>query len=523
MDTRTLDRSPISNFTANGMDILNENATSFSNVISSIQFACNPYTTSPHSSSFVFLPDEENALALRDCFLQLGLQLPSFLHRVYLLDREFALFSERASTRYPVRSSTDFILHTCNGRDPSYRGLSRCLDIHQALLSLRSRGHHLHPSSQLSLFAPNSLSWSENSRHRHLSMDASRESFSSFFLRSPPNRTSSGASEMSRRSNEATTTFPDIHSVTPLLASRALFDGRRIVEDELGDFQLPSSSVDYRRGGMEARLLNSSVDVPSRGSLDATRHSLDMSHNSLDMSHNSLDIPHTSLDIPHTSLESPYRPISFAIDPPSTADYPSLGNDSLQSLFTFHTKPVTSSPLLSVHADYARWSDTSSNDLLQPWKTSRTGRMAEELETERRRANSISFLSGPQGPQGSQGPQTLQGPQGSQSARRKFLSNFSHVQSPAFSADVGLEDYSFLTRSSASELSGFELSHDSELRGSSDFKLEEGGRGSELFPGGRTHRKNSLSRLNPNSAEFVPQRRMSREKGGRELLVEADV
>ena len=519
MDTRTLDRSPISNFTANGMGILNGNATSFSNVISSIQFACNPYTTSPHSLSFVFLPDEENALALRDCFLQLGLQLPSFLHRVYLLDREFALFSERASTRYPVRSSTDFILHTCNGRDPSYRGLSRCLDIHQALLSLRSRGHHFHPSSQLSLFAPNSLSWSENSRHRHLSMDASRESFSSLFLRSPPNRTSSGASEMSRRSNEATATFPDIHSVTPLLASRALFDGRRIEEDELGDFRLPSSSVDYRRGGMEARLLNSSVDVPSRGSLDTTRHSLDMSHNSLDMSHNSLDIP-------HTSLESPYRPISFAIDPPSTADYPSLGNDSLQSLFTFHTKPVTSSPLLSVHADYARWSDASPNDLLQPWKTPRTGRMAEELETERRRANSISFLSGPQGPQGpqgSQGPQTLQGPQGSQSARRTFLSNFSHVQSPAFSADVGLEDYSFLTRSSASELSGFELSHDSELRGSSDFKLEEGGRGSELFPGGRAHRKNSLSRLNPNSAEFVPQRRMSREKGGRELLVEADV
>ena len=99
MDTRTLDRSPISNFTANGMGILNGNATSFSNVISSIQFACNSYTTSPHSSSFVFLPDEENALALRDCFLQLGLQLPSFLHRVYLLDREFALFSERASTR----------------------------------------------------------------------------------------------------------------------------------------------------------------------------------------------------------------------------------------------------------------------------------------------------------------------------------------------------------------------------------------------------------------------------------------
>ena len=390
MDTRTLDRSPISNFTANGMGILNGNATSFSNVISSIQFACNPYTTSPHSLSFVFLPDEENALALRDCFLQLGLQLPSFLHRVYLLDREFALFSERASTRYPVRSSTDFILHTCNGRDPSYRGLSRCLDIHQALLSLRSRGHHLHPSSQLSLFAPNSLSWSENSRHRHLSMDASRESFSSLFLRSPPNRTSSGASEMSRRSNEATATFPDIHSVTPLLASRALFDGRRIEEDELGDFRLPSSSVDYRRGGMEARLLNSSVDVPSRGSLDATRHSLDMSHNSLDMSHNSLDIP-------HTSLESPYRPISFAIDPPSTADYPSLGNDSLQSLFTFHTKPVTSSPLLSVHADYARWSDASPNDLLQPWKTPRTGRMAEELETERRRANSISFLSGTSG------------------------------------------------------------------------------------------------------------------------------
>ena len=247
MDTRTLDRSPISNFTANGMGILNGNATSFSNVISSIQFACNPYTTSPHSLSFVFLPDEENALALRDCFLQLGLQLPSFLHRVYLLDREFALFSERASTRYPVRSSTDFILHTCNGRDPSYRGLSRCLDIHQALLSLRSRGHHLHPSSQLSLFAPNSLSWSENSRHRHLSMDASRESFSSLFLRSPPNRTSSGASEMSRRSNEATATFPDIHSVTPLLASRALFDGRRIEEDELSEaLWLPRGEIPPR-------------------------------------------------------------------------------------------------------------------------------------------------------------------------------------------------------------------------------------------------------------------------------------
>ena len=482
MDARTLDRSPISNFAANGKGILNGNATSFSSVISSIQFACNPYMASLHSTSFVFLPDEENAFALRDCFLQLGLQLPSFLHRVYLLDREFALFSERVSTRYPVRSSTDFILHTCNGRDPSYRGLSRCIDIHQALLSLRSRGHHLHPSSQLCLFAPNSLSWSETSRRRHLSMDASRDSFPSLFLRSPHGLTASGASEMSRRSNDATVGFSDIQSVTPLLASRALFEGRRFEEDELGDFQLPSSSVDYRRGDMaESRLLSTSVDVPSRNSIDASRNSLEASH---------------SLD--------------FAVDPSHhSADFQPFSNSSLQSLFTFQAKPATSSPLLSVHPDYPRWSDTSSNDLLTPWKTQRSGRMAEELETERRRANSISFLSGPQGTQGPQGH------------RKTFLPSFSHVQSPAFSADVGLEEYGFLPRSSVSELSGFELSHDSELRTSSDFKLEEGARSSELFSSNRSRRTNSLSRLNPNSAEFVPQRRMSRsEKGGRELLVE---
>lgn len=138
--------------------------------------------------------------------------------------------------------------------------------------------------------------------------------------------------------------------------------------------------------------------------------------------------------------------------------------------------------------------------------------MAEELETERRRANSISFLSGSQGPQG---PPAPQGP------RKTFLPSFSHVQSPAFSADVGLEDYPFLLQSATSELSGFELSHDSDLRVSSDFKLEEGTRGSELFPSSRSRRTNSLSKLNPNSAEFVPQRRVSRsEKGGRELLVE---
>ena len=278
MSTRTLDRSLISNFTTNGTGFLNGDATSFSSVISSIQFACHPYMTSSRSTFFVFLPDEENAFALRDCFLQLGLQLPSFLHRVYLLDREFALFSERASTRYPVRNSTDFILHTCNGRDPSYRGLSRCLDVHQALLSLRSRGHHLHPSSQLSLFAPSSLSWSETSRRRHLSVDASRDSFPSLFLRSPHGLTAAGASEMSRRSNDVSG-FSNIQSVTPLLASRTLFDGRRFEEDELGDFRLPSSSVDYRRGGVaESRLLSTSVDVPSRNSLDASYHGVDASH-----------------------------------------------------------------------------------------------------------------------------------------------------------------------------------------------------------------------------------------------------
>ena len=460
---RTLDRSPISSFPVDRVRF-NGDASSFSSVISSIQFACTPYITSLHSASFVFLPDEENAFALRDCFLQLGLQLPSFLHRVYLLDREFALFSERVSTRYPVRSSTDFILHTCNGRDPNYRGLARCLDIHHALLSLRSRGHRLHSSSQLCLFSPNSLSWSEDSRRRHLSMDASRESFPSLFLRSPRGLTAS-ASELRRRSNDPAVGFSDIQSVTPLLASRALFDGRRF-EDELGDFQLPSSSVDYRRGGMvESRLLSTSVDVPSRNSLDAS----------------------------HASL-----------------DFQSPASSSLQSLFTFHAKPATSSPLLSVHPD-VRWSDASANDLLAPWPMRPGGQATEELETERRRANSISFLSGPQGPQGPQSSQS------SQSSRRAFFPSFSHVQSPAFSADVGLEEYAFLPHSSvASELSGFELSHDSELRTSSDFKLEEGVRGS------RPRRTNSLSRLNPNSAEFVPQRRVSRgEKGGRELLVES--
>lgn len=503
MSTRTLDRSLISNFTANGTGILNGDATSFSSVISSIHFACNPYIASPRSTSFVFLPDEENAFALRDCFLQLGLQLPSFLHRVYLLDREFALFSERTSTRYPVRNSTDFILHTCNGRDPSYRGLSRCLDVHQALLSLRSRGHHLHPSSQLSLFVPNSLSWSETSRRRHLSMDASHDSFPSLFLRSLHGLTASGTSEMSRRSNDAAG-FSNIQSVTPLLASRTLFDSRCFEEDELGDFRLPSSSVDYRRGGVaESRLLSTSVDVPSHNSLDVSYHGVDASHYSLDQV-----IDHS---IDHSLNHSLDHSLNHAIDPPqphSSVDFQSPGTSSLQSLFTFHAKPATSSPLLSVHADYARWSDASSNDLLTPWKTQRSGRMAEELETERRRANSISFS-------GSQGPQALQGP------RKTFLPSFSHVQSPAFSADVGLEEYPFLLQSTTSELSGFELSHDSDIRASSDFKLEEGMRSSELFPGSRSRRTNSLSRLNPNSAEFVPQRRVSRsEKGGRELLVE---
>ena len=138
-----------------------------------------------------------------NCFNRIGMHIPSFLYRVFLLLTEFNSFQEKAKNRFPVAPTTNFALYVCNNREPSQHGLQRCIDIKDALLSLIQKGHQL--SSATLLSGSDMLA----SPHRHVSMDSSDVLFQSF--------------------------EPSIQSHTPLLHPHSYFESRAYSVEDLPD------------------------------------------------------------------------------------------------------------------------------------------------------------------------------------------------------------------------------------------------------------------------------------------------
>lgn len=156
----------------------------FMNTINEIQEEYEMKALATKKTSYILLSDNDSAFLLlflfffmlipSHCFKRVGMRVPSFLFRVYILQNEFERFSQRSSIQYPVPITVDFVLHVCNNSEPAIRGLSRCLNIKDAFLSLQRRGHFL-DSSSLLLLVGNGLNplRSVDGQRRHLSMDAS--------------------------------------------------------------------------------------------------------------------------------------------------------------------------------------------------------------------------------------------------------------------------------------------------------------------------------------------------------------
>lgn len=180
----------------------------------------------------------ESFFTTRHCFKRVGMRVPSFLFRVYILLTEFERFSQRNSIQYPVPITTDFVLHVCNNSEPAIRGMARCLHVKDAYLSLQQRGHYL-SSSSLLLLVNNSLNpiRSVDGQRRHLSMDASTS-----FLRSNskdltnPGYLSPGYRPLSRFDPSST-----FLSQTPLLRSSPFFDTGS-ADDLVPEFSLSHQS-----------------------------------------------------------------------------------------------------------------------------------------------------------------------------------------------------------------------------------------------------------------------------------------
>ena len=162
------------------------------------------------------------------------MRIPSFLFRVYTFQTEFEVFSQKASLQHPVAITTDFALHVCNDREAAIRGISRCMDIKDAFLSLQQKGHFLNSSSLL-LLVPDGLSpiRSTDGQRRHLSMDASTTLPLRGNSREFPTTPSSAIPSLPRYHNESSTFL----SHTPLLGTSSLFDPLS-TDDPVSDFSL---------------------------------------------------------------------------------------------------------------------------------------------------------------------------------------------------------------------------------------------------------------------------------------------
>ena len=208
----------------------------FTSAICSIQQYYDRYVHFAKQTSCVILPDQLSASLLlfdskrhvrsRACFNRIGMHVPAFLFRVYLLQSEFERFAHAHQIQYPIPISSDFALHVCNNREPSLRGLNRCADVKDALLSLLQKGHHFGPASLLLLFNDSETSMhSAEGARRHLSVDGGR-AFPPLFPSTSTHRTLS----------EEHPLFPSLHSTSPFVAMRQTPD------DFASDFQLDSSS-----------------------------------------------------------------------------------------------------------------------------------------------------------------------------------------------------------------------------------------------------------------------------------------
>ena len=162
------------------------------------------------------------------------MRIPSFLFRVYTFRTEFEVFSQKASLQHPVAITTDFALHVCNDREAAIRGISRCMDIKDAFLSLQKKGHFLNSSSLL-LLVPDGLNpiRSTDGQRRHLSMDASTTLPLRGNSREYPTTPSSAIPSLSRYHNDSSTFL----SHTPLLGASSLFDPLS-TDDPISDFSL---------------------------------------------------------------------------------------------------------------------------------------------------------------------------------------------------------------------------------------------------------------------------------------------
>ena len=103
---------------------------------------------------------------VRACLKKLGIRIPFFLFRVYLLLTEFNIYQDQNQNHLPVEPDANFALYVCNNRSSAMGGPTRCSDVKDAILSLLQKGYCL--SSPVLLFNnESSLSLS-----RHASMDA---------------------------------------------------------------------------------------------------------------------------------------------------------------------------------------------------------------------------------------------------------------------------------------------------------------------------------------------------------------
>lgn len=229
------------------------------NAISEIQEEYEMKALATKKSSYILLSDNDSAYLLllffqiiiihSHCFKRVGMRVPSFLFRVYILQTEFERFSQRTSVQYPVPITIDFVLRVCNDNEPAIRGLSRCLNIKDAFLSLQRRGHYLNTSSLL-LLVGNGLNplRSVDGQRRHLSMDAS----SSLTMRRNSNEYASmGYMSPSYRPLNHYDQETSFFSQTPLLRSSPFLD--TLSNDDL----MPEFSLSRQSSSLQPPLSSS--------------------------------------------------------------------------------------------------------------------------------------------------------------------------------------------------------------------------------------------------------------------------
>lgn len=443
--------------------------------------------------------------------------------------------------RYPVAPSIDFVLHVCNGRDPSYRGLDRCMDIQQALFSLISKGHRLNSSSLLMLYGQDqtTVHWSEDSSRRHLSLDATEGEFvptlmyptyqglNSLHLRSPG---LDGHRHLSDgRVYEGLLGYPRIHSQTPLMGPSSLLEKPHISEDEIPEFHLSHGPDEYRF----RNLFTFHEDAATSPTLTST-------------------LPTRSVSTRHGS-----DPVSFAL--PSSILTSSRGplweetDNTGEESFINPSWPVRSTPSVGHDSMDSTASHSTSRGLMGPVDTSTMASTGDATE-ERRRAHSISFVPSAGLRRNQTSPLSMQARTPVLQARTPTLqARFPAAGSIGF-CENNRNEYSLGRGSPSSHLdlglggsgSDFTLSGDPGM--SSEFKLDEGFglnrsySSMEYYANNKTLRRHGAggSVLNPNCAEFIPNshhfqtqldkstqpdkstqsdKPTQREKGSRDLLV----